>query len=251
MANRPLLKDAPATTSVAVHKPSSMVSIADQIAAQAAAISERITAPSGNKIKLSPGAFSLPDGTKTPGPLELVIVDFVVKNSFYAGNFDANNIQPPVCFAIGTNPAKMVPSANSPEPQAKTCAECPMNQFGSAGNGKACKNERLLAVLPPDADSTTGMMTLNVSPTGLKGFDGYVGSVSRSFSTPPVGVITAVSLDPNKTYASLMFGDPVPNPDMHDHFARQAEAQALLATEPDVSGAKPAKKPAARSLVRR
>jgi len=227
-----------------------LVSIQDQIAAQIASMSDRIAPPSGSKIKLSPGAFTLPDGSKTPGPLELVIVDFVAKNSFYEGNFDSNNITSPVCFSIGTNPAKMVPSANSPMPQAKTCAECPMNQFGSKGNGKACKNERVLAVLPPEAQDDTALWQLAVSPTGLKGFDAYVGGVVRTFQTPPVGVVTMVSLDPTKTYASLVFSDAQPNHHLTSHFARQAEAQAMLATEPDVTNTKPAKATPARGMRR-
>ena len=245
-----------ASTSVAVKKPVSgaIVSIKEQLAAQAAAMSERTAPPGGNKIKLAPGSMTLPNGTKTPGPIEVVVVDFIAKNSFYEGAYDPSNIAAPVCFAIGTNPLKMVPSANSPVPQAATCAECPMNQFGSAGNGKACKNERVLAVLPPDADANTPMWTMGVSPTGLKGFDGYVNSVARAFQAPPVGVVTTVGLDETKTYAALVFSDAQPNPNLAEHFARQGEARAMLTVEPDVSGyaAKPAKKVAnGRTPIRR
>jgi hypothetical protein len=236
--SKPLKATGPATTSVAVRKASAgaIVSIKEQIAAQAAAMADRIAPPGGSKIKLAPGSFTLPNGTKTPGPLELVIVDFVSRNSFYEGAYDPNNIAAPVCFAIGTNPLKLVPSPNSPLPQAKDCASCPMNAFGSNGKGKACKNERSLAVLPPDADADTPLWQLNVSPTGIKGFDGYVAGVVRTFQSSPVGVVTTVELDPAQTYAALLFGNPSPNPNLGDHFGRQAEAQAMLAVEPDVSG---------------
>lgn len=243
-----------AATSVAVKANNSVVSIKDAIKAQVAAMGDRIAPPSGNKIKLAPNAMTLPDGTKTAGPIEVVIVDFIARNMMYEGAYDANNIQPPICFAIGTNPMKLVPSPNAPQPQAKTCAECPNNAFGSSGAGKACKNERLLAVLPPDADADTPLWTAGVSPTGIKGFDGYVASVMRTFETPPFGVVTEMGLDDTKTWASLTFGNPVPNPNIADHLARQAEAQALLAVEPDLSARapKPAlKKAAPRTAVRR
>ena len=211
----------------------------------------RIAPPGGSKIKLAAGSMTLPNGTKTPGPLDVVIVDFVATNKFYEGAYDQNNIQPPVCFAIGTNPLKLVPSANSPLPQAATCAECPMNQFGSAGAGKACKNERTLAVLPPDADADTPLWIMGVSPTGIKGFDGHVASVARTFQTIPAGVVTTVELDSAKTYPSLMFGGAVPNPNVNAHFARQEEARAMLAVEPDVSGYGVAKPPQAKAAPKR
>lgn len=239
-------------TAVAVKKSANIVSIQDQLRAQAAAVSERTAPASGNSIRVTQDKqFLLPDGTKTPGPLELVIVDFTSKNMFYEGNYDPKNITPPACFAIGSNPQKLVPSENAPLGQATDCASCPNNQFGSAGTGKACKNSRVLAVLPPDADENTPLWTLTTSPTANKGFDAFVTSVSRIFQMPPVGVVTTVGFDENETYAKLTFGNAVPNENVGAHFARQEEAKTMLAVEPDVSGfvkAPPARgaKPAAR-----
>ena len=205
----------PATsTAVAVKKPSSanIVSIQEALKAQAASMSERTAPPSGNSIRVTQDKqFILPDGTKTPGPLELVIVDFTSKNAFYEGAFDPKNIAPPACFSLGTDIKKMVPSKNAPVPQSADCGSCPMNQFGSAGAGKACKNSRMLAVLPPDADENTPMWTLSTSPTANKGFDGFVTSVARVFQMPPIGVVATVGFDESETYAKLVFSNPVPN----------------------------------------
>lgn len=249
--SKALKKDGPASTSVAVRKPTTgaVVSIKEQLAAQAAAMADRILPPGGNRIKLGSGSMTMPNGEKTPGPIEVVVVDFVARNNFYEGTYDPNNIQPPACFAIGTNPLKMVPSPNSPLPQAKTCAECPMNQFGSAGKGKACKNERLLALLPPEAEEDTPMWTLSVSPTGIKGWDGYVAGIARTFQSSPVGVITTIGLNDAVDYASLTFSNPVPNPNLELHFARQQEARDLLTVEPDVSGFGTEKPPASRKTA--
>lgn len=241
-----------ASTSVAVKKPSnsSIVSIKDQLAAQAAAMSGRTAPPSGSGIKLGAGKMTLPNGTVTPGPIDVVIVDFVATNNYYPGAFDRDNIVPPVCFAIGTDPKELAPSANSPEPQAKTCAECPMNQFGSKGKRKACNNERKLAVLPPDADADTPMWTLKVATMGVKSFDSHVNAVVRTFQTPPVGVITSIGLDESVDYPKLTFGNPQPNEALAEHFARQKEAQDMLATEPDVSSYVAASaRPAARKAA--
>ncbi len=252
-------KKAPAaktSTAVAVVKKASgaVVNIQDMLRKQAESMSERTSPASGISIRVTQDKqFSHPDGQKTD-ELEVVIVDFVARNEFYEGAYDKDNMSPPACFAIGVAPNKLTASDNSPQKQADTCAECPMNAFGSAGKGKACKNGRVLAVLPVDADENTPIWLLKVSPTALKGFDGYVQSVARTFQTPPVGVVTKVTFDDNVTYASLRFGDAVPNENLAVHFARQAEAKELLEQEPDVSGyeaPKPVKAMARKAPVRR
>lgn len=261
MATKPAAKSASlkkpagtASTAVAVKKPSAanIVSIQDALKAQVAGLAGRITPATGNAIRLGQDKkINMPDGTKTEGPLELVVVDFVATHNFYAGRFDKDNIVPPDCFAIGTDPKNMVPSPNSPNPQSKDCQSCPMNAWGSDGKGKACKNGRKLAVLPPDADENTDIWTLGVSPTALKNFDGYVASVARTFGIPPVAVVTTVGLSEAVDYPQLQFTDPKSNDNVAVHFARQAEARDLLMVEPDVSNyekptAKPAKKIAGR-----
>ena len=238
------------STAVAVKKPASgaIVSIQEQLKAQAAAAASKIAPAGGNKIRYSKGKFVLPDGSEAE-TLDVVVVDFASMNTYYENGYDKDNIVPPNCFAIHPEPKGMIPSANSPDKQCDDCGSCPMNAFGSAGAGKACKNTRLLAVLPPDADADTPMWLLSVPPTAIKGFDGYVGSVLRTFQMPPVAVVTTVSLDPNEDYFKPLFGDARPNDNLEVHFARREEAEELLAVEPDVSSfgqtkAAPARKPA-------
>lgn len=237
-------------TDVAVKKATggALVSIKEQMAADLAKLEGKTAPASGIGIRITQDKmFVLPDGTKTPGPIELVIVDFNSRNTFYFGKYDPKNITPPACFAIGDSPTTLVPSSNSPEKQADACTGCAMNQFGTAdqGGGKACKNARMLAVLPPDADENTPMWTLTTSPTSNKGFDGYVNGIARQFKVPPYGVITRVSFNPNETYASLVFDDPHPNENVEVAYGRRDEAAKILAIEPDVSSyEKPVKGPA-------
>lgn len=251
MATKPASKTASKPGAVAVKKASNIVDIKAQLAAQVAAQSSKIAPPGGDVIGITQDKyFKLPDGTKTQGPLRVVVVDFTSANKFYEGAFDKDNITPPACFAIGDVPASLAPSKNAPLPQSPTCGTCPMNQFGSAGAGKACKNTRVLAVLPPDADEDAPLWILNVSPTGIKAFDSYVGGIARQFGLPPVGVVTELSFDESVSYASVRFGNPEPNENLTTHFARQEEAKDRLMAEPDVSqyeAPKPARaKPAAK-----
>lgn len=248
MATKPKTTPAKPSTAVAVKKPTSgnVVSIQDALRAQAAAVGSRIEPPGGNRITVGGKTFKFPDGTKSTGPVELVVVDFVARNEFYDRDFDKDDVTPPACFAIGDNPKELVPSANSPVTQSDTCKGCPMNEFGSKGAGKACSNTRYLAVLPPDADEDTPLSILKVASTGLKSFDGIVASVARTFQTPPVGVVLTIGFDDNVDYPKLEFSNPVPNENLAVHFARQEEARELLRREPDVSSyAAPAPKKAA------
>lgn len=226
------------STAVAVKKTSGTLATTDVRAMLEAMVAQNAkkTAPAGgNAIRVTQDKHMiLPDGSKTT-EMQVVVIEFTSRNEFYEGAFDKNNIRPPACFAIGDVPTELVPSPNSPTKQAESCSVCPMNVFGSAGTGKACKNTRMLAVLPPDADESTPIWTIKVSPTAIKGFDGYVKNVQRMFGVPPVGVVTTVTFDENADYAQLKFSDPTPNENAGIHLARLTEAREILATEPDVS----------------
>lgn len=240
----------PASTAVAVRKPMNVVSIQAAIAAQTAGIAGRINASTGNKIRATQDKkFILPNGEKVAGPLELVVVDFQTVHNFYAGPFDKDNVAPPDCFAVGSDPKNLAPSANVPNKQADNCQVCPMNQWGSDGTGKACKNGRMLAVLPPDADDDTELWILQPSATAIKGFDGFVAGVARTMQTPPIGVIVKVGFDENVTFAKMEFSDPVPNPRINEMFGRQAEAKELFEAVRDVSGWKPIGAPVGKKAV--
>jgi len=241
-------KAKPPGTTLAVKAPSgNIISIQDTLRAQAALMGERTAPAGGSQIRITQDKFFvLPDGTKTQGPLDLVIVDFGSFNRYYESGFDSKNITPPVCFALGSNPKALVPSSNAPEVQATECNLCLKNQYESNPNGKggkACDNRRVMIVLPPDGDENTPLWRLEASAMAVKGFDNFVTSTARVFASPPVGVVVSVGFNPNETYANLVFTNPQPNPNVVAHFGRQAEAQAMLAVEPDVSKyvAKPAR----------
>jgi hypothetical protein len=243
------------STAVAVKKSMLPADINAALAAQVAAIQDRVSQPGGSKIGITQSkTFKLPSGLETPGPIDLVVVDFAYLNAYYTTAYDRNTITPPVCFAIHSSDKGMLPSDNSPERQCDSCAACSQNLFGSAGKGKACSNAVQLAVLPADFmdDPEQPLMILKVSATGLRPFNGYVSSLATSLRTAPWGVMTTIGFDPKSEYASLRFGNPraLDPEQLATVFGRQEEAQRMLTVEPDVSGYEapaPAKKPAARA----
>lgn len=230
---------------MAARKGKAVATIQEQIAKEAAGVGDSLGSAGGNRLRVTQGKkFVGPDGVKVPGPINVVILDFNSQNHFFSEAYDADNPAPPDCFAI-SEPAglggridSMVPSPNSPDKQAESCNVCPMNQFGSApnGKGKACKNTRVLATINPDAEdpSEAPILPLSVSPMALKGFDAYA-KILASKERLPVSVITQLDFDEDVDYPVLLFSSSAMNGLLEDHWVRRSEAQMLLVQEPDLT----------------
>lgn len=237
-----------ASTAVAKARVNLPVDVNAAMAAEVAAMQNRISAPSGDRITASQSKkFKLPNGLQVD-TLECVIVDFSAGNMYYDSDFDRDNIVPPKCFALGLEPAILVPSDNSPDKQAESCSTCWANQFKSKGKGKACSNGRFLALLPLDADAETQLQILKVSSTAIRGFDALVGSVARSYNMPVRGVVTEISFDPNQEYATMVFRAIGPAPKDLVMLAQSMKDEAItrLLVEPDVSAATVVAAPASK-----
>ena len=233
-------------------KPTLPVNYEAQLAAEAADIAKRIAAPSGDRIKFKGNtALVTPDGMEGD-TIEVVIVDFVSVNLYYDTAYDAGNPMSPACFAISTEPKLMAPSSNSPSKQADNCTVCPNNAFGSAGKGKACKNTRLLAMIPTSAldspDAEAPIWIMSIPPTSLKSFDSYVSSLASKHKTVPIGVVTQITLDRKMTYASPRFDviRPLKPNEFGTFMQRRDEALTRLSAEPDTSNYTTGSKPAGR-----
>ena len=124
-----------------------------------------------------------------------------------------------------------------------------MNEFGSKGKGKACSNCYLLAVLPPDADETTPIYTLKVSPTGRKSFESFIASLKNIQSSPVENIVT-VTFNDAVDYPQVSFDDVLPNDNVGAHIVRMKEAKTVLAQEPDTSSYAPVT-PAPKAGARR
>lgn len=218
---------------------------AEALASELANINKRVSAPTGDRIRFSGKNFVCPDGSEGE-ELLAIVVDFVTVNLYYDTMFDKDNPKPPACFSISPEPGNMTPSPNSPDKQADFCNRCPQNEFGSAltGRGKACKNTRLLAVLPAASDENSPVWTMSIPPTSLKTFDAYVSNLAYKHRTLPVGVVTKITLDPNSTYAAPKFElvRTLSEEELAQVFSRRAEAVQRLSAEPDVSQYEPPKK---------
>jgi hypothetical protein len=208
------------------------MSIEDEIKKQLEAQRGQLGALPSNKISTKGKEFTLPNGQQGK-EIEVVIIDFVWFMVNYPGVYNANNPQQPNCFAVGReNPmsGELKPHEDSAEPQHDNCKDCPKNQWKSAptGNGKACKNQRRLVVLPPDADESTEPMTLYVSPGGLKHFDAYVSRLAAEHKMLPVQVVTKIYFDKDQVYPLLRFEMIGVNDNLQMFWNKRDSSQELL-----------------------
>jgi hypothetical protein len=186
------------------------VSVEDQIRKELAEQKGHIGALPSNKIQLKNKEFTLPDGQSTPGPIEVIVLDYVWFMVHYPGVYNSNNPQQPNCFAVGRETpqsGELKPHETVKQAQHSDCKDCPKNEWGSApsGKGKACKNQRRLIVIPVKFDEDTEPMTVYVSPGGLKHFDAYVSRLQNEHGLLPAQVITEISFDKDQTYPLLQF----------------------------------------------
>jgi len=202
-------------------------------------LQKRVQAPTGSRISvMNNGKFKVPGIGEVEGPIDVIVVQFAAANYLYKGAYRKDNPQPPVCAAVGkgTND-DLIPAENAPEIQADDCKTCPMNQFGSNGNGKACKNMKMVALLPADAGegNESDIMTISVSPTGIKDFDSTISKIAGMGRLPRQLVMSMYTKAAGNSDAkTVAFGDPRPLTD--EQFAyvnsRLQDAENILLAPP-------------------
>lgn len=188
-----------------------LVDIRAQLKAELEAQRERVAPPSGGRISTKGKIFTLPDSRTSQGPLSLVILDWRVSHAYYTGIYDPAKIKAPDCWAISATVACAPDPAKVKVAKHSECASCPFNEYGTAPNGKskACKETRRLAVVPADATISDTPLLLEVSPTGIRGFESHVLAL-ESVGKHPLEVVTEVAFKSDATYPTLVFGNPAP-----------------------------------------
>lgn len=147
-----------------------------------------------------------PDGDGEPAAsLELIVLKTHpgVAKTYYSKGFSEGSVEKPDCYSNdGTAPA-----ADAQSPQAKKCAACPHNQWGSkitedGKKGKSCADVKRLAVAP--AGQINDPMLLRVPAASLKSWDQYVDLLKKR-GVPPPAVVTKVGFDYTVAHPALTF----------------------------------------------
>ncbi len=152
-----------------------------------------------------------PVGKAVRGGLDVIIVAALpeVSREFYAKAFDPDGkVTIPDCWSNRNDK----PEAASPNPQAKTCAECPQNVKGSGGSDrKACRYQRRIGVILPD-ENTGDVYQFKIPSKSLFGkgsgsihpFESYVKYLQAGNENPDT-VITNVSFNDESSTPVLVF----------------------------------------------
>jgi hypothetical protein len=183
-----------------------LTSLQAEIERELALLRDIAPPPASNRIAVTQQKqFKFPDGRLTTDPIQAVILDYRYFNAYYAAAFNPASREKPLCYSVNSDSRIMVPDEAASQKQCDSCAGCPKNEFGSAGRGKACKNNIRLAVVAPDATEDTVPWILTVSPTGLKHFNAYLNNLVQVHGKVLWQVITTIGFDPKETYATLRF----------------------------------------------
>ena len=150
------------------------------------------------------------DGDGARGSIEVVIVKAAapISKIFYKGGYVEGSTAAPDCWSA----SGMAPDGSVQNKVHTTCADCPMNAWGSrvteAGKqGKACADSRRIAVVPvADIDNELfgGPMLLRVPAASLKDLKAY-GDLLNSYQYPYYAVATRISFDPKEAYPKFVF----------------------------------------------
>ena len=162
--------------------------------------------------------FELPDGT-TAKEFNGIILHSYESNLWWAQSYDeTGGGNMPDCFALERKKGqRMVPDTGCSNPQAQECGTsrnplCPLNQFGSDGAGKACKNRRNCFVF---LKQYSVPLWLQIPATSLKDYDKYLDTFPTK--NPPLRfqqVMTLFKLEKKDNYSILkcsMIGEPNTN----------------------------------------
>lgn len=146
-------------------------------------------------------------GERKIGPeLDGVILGVAMVNQYYDGDYDPDNAQGPVCFAIadlaGSEDPQAAADAMAPPADLATkvsvsCRTCPMNAWGSGkGRGKACKNGRRVTVVGVSENyAKTEGARLNIPVTSVRKLADYTKRLAE-VGRPLLATVTRFSLSP-------------------------------------------------------
>jgi hypothetical protein len=179
-----------------------LVAWQEELAKMAVATAEA-EKPTGSFMSFKNGQLTIGGNKMKDNKAEIVVLHSIFENQMYAGKYDPNNQQPPICYALGETDDDLKPHPEAAEPQHTDCKTCPMNAWKSdpnGGKGKACKNtRRLVAMSAADLDSVESIqkadvVTAKIPVTSVKNWASYASQVSNVLHLPPLAVRTEISV---------------------------------------------------------
>lgn len=175
-------------------------------------------ATESNWISANHGIFTFPrpvgidEKTKKPiretvKPIEVCVLGFAHRRSFWKKQFRQGDTAPTDCRAIAFEEDKLVPHKSIESPINADCKSCPNDQWGTAlngGNGKACKNSVVLAFVSPLSGIGDTPFLIDLPPTSIKPWKQYLQKLFKS-DDHFLSVITEIAFDASSEYKRFKF----------------------------------------------
>ena len=147
-----------------------------------------------------------PDAPDEPAAsIELIILKTHpgTAKTYYSSGYTEGSTEKPDCYSNDG----ITPEADSQAVQAKKCAVCPHNQWGSritddGKKAKSCADVKRLAVAP--AGQINDPMLLRIPATTLKPWDLYVDLLKKRGCIPPM-LVTKIGFDYTVAHPALTF----------------------------------------------
>lgn len=147
-----------------------------------------------------------PDAPDEPAAsIEVIVIKTHpgVAKTYYSKGFSEGSVEKPDCYSNDG----VAPAADAQTAQAKKCAACPHNQWGSkitedGKKAKACQDVKRLAVAP--AGQVNDPMLIRVPAASLKTWDQYVDLLKKR-GVPPPAVVTKIGFDYTVAHPALTF----------------------------------------------
>lgn len=145
---------------------------------------------------------------QTGDPLQSIEVVILKANPhiskiYYAKGYEEGSTAKPDCYSNDSE----APAPDAQAPQAKSCAACPHNAWGSrvsehGAKGKACSDSRRLAIAP--VDDLEHPMLLRIPAATLKELTNYAEMLNRR-RAPYTAVVTRIGFDHTVAHPKLTF----------------------------------------------
>lgn len=160
---------------------------------------DRVKIPSGGGI-----AFELPgedeDNPETTTEITGIILDHHPVNAYWQNKFAGNSESPDCASYDGKEGIDRVTG------DIRECVNCPYNQFGSDGKGKACKNTHRLFIL---REGNPIPLILSLPPTSIKYMRDYIAKRIVLKKLRCWQVLTRITLKKEKSATGIVYSHAV------------------------------------------
>ena len=165
--------------------------------------------PTSSSIRMKSGILTYQDVAVPNNALDVIVIAFAQEHTFYKDKWDADNPSNPDCFAVVESSVEMqdiIPSSAVDDPQAESCGECPMLEWGSSltgGRGKACQQRYRLLCIPAGAMNSADevlsaeVATLKLAVTSGKVWSQYLQTITALHQRPEWAVVTTIGAKPD------------------------------------------------------